>query len=186
MNKISSAQIDLMRDSAKSMPAFASPTTVLSARVWHCKYKTLGPLAELTNLEELEIATVPDASLDFLLPLKKLRFLSILHLPKVTNIDQIAELTELENLSLRTLPSWDSSSKKSVLDSLQPLSNLKKLKHLELSGIIPADKSLAGVSALPLLQTLLVMPFAIEEKAAILARGVEERGAPMSSFHVKR
>jgi len=57
--------LELMRDPSRTFPTVAEPELVLSARVWHCKYKGLSPLAQLRNLEELVIAGFPDDSFEF-------------------------------------------------------------------------------------------------------------------------
>jgi hypothetical protein len=58
--------LDLMRDTARRFLSVADPELIRSARIWHCKYKSLVPLGALHNLEELVIATFPDESLEFL------------------------------------------------------------------------------------------------------------------------
>jgi len=55
------------------------PLNIRTAKIWHCNYQTLAPVAELVNLETLVIATFPDNCLDFLSELTQLRFLSIMH-----------------------------------------------------------------------------------------------------------
>ncbi len=74
--------LDLMRETASvfSVPEQAENVTAL--RIWHCKYKSLKALSVFKNLEELMIAGYPDSSLEVLQSLKKLKFLSILHMPK--------------------------------------------------------------------------------------------------------
>jgi hypothetical protein len=138
--------IDFLRNKAKTFPVIESPDGVTSLRVWHCKYATVSPVAGLRELETLVIASFPDPSLDMLGALHKLRYLSILHLPRVTTLGPLERLQRLETLSLATLPSWDSTSKKQVVDSLAPLTKLAGLKHLELFGVVPADRSLAALN----------------------------------------
>ena len=139
---MSGVHLELMRDPSRTFPQVADPDSVRSARIWFCKYKSLAPLAELSNLEELVIANFPDESFEFLGRLEKLRFLSVVHMPKICNIAPLAELTQLTSLSLSTLPSWDSSRKTTTIESLEPLSAIPALAHLELFGICPPDKSL--------------------------------------------
>lgn len=52
--------LELMRDPSRTFPTVAEPESVLSAKVWHCKYKSLFPMAQLRNLEELVIAGFPE------------------------------------------------------------------------------------------------------------------------------
>ncbi|SRR6266496_4622428 len=137
--------IDLNRDKAKSLPSISNPETIESLRVWFCNYKTLEPLSEFRNLRTLAIAGYPDTTLNVLRKLKNLNYLRILHLPKVSDLSPLAELESLESLSLATLPSWDASGKKTIVESVEPISKLPKLKHLELFGVVSKDKSLSAI-----------------------------------------
>lgn len=49
-----------MRDPAKVLALPLKPHEVRSAKIWHCKYRTLEALAALRKLEELVIATFLD------------------------------------------------------------------------------------------------------------------------------
>jgi hypothetical protein len=146
-------QIELMRDPARDLAPIAQPDAVRTARLWHCKYRSLSGLATLTGLEGLAIATWPDDSLSTLAGLKHLRYLSIVHLPKVSDLGPLRELESLESLALATLPSWDSSSRRTEVESLGPLASLHQLRHVELLGVVPADKSLEPLVNLSSLQT---------------------------------
>ncbi len=137
--------LDLMRDKAKQMSAIADFTAVTSLRVWHCAYRTLEPLAAFSNLRSLTIATIPDASLEFLSLLAKLRYLRVVHLPKVTDLGPLTRLAGLQSLSLETLPSWDASGKRTVIESLEPISTIDCLEHLSLLGVVPNDRSLSVI-----------------------------------------
>lgn len=137
--------IDLMRDVATTFPELERKSEVRSLRVWHCKYKSLKAIEDFINLEELVIASVPDKSLSFLLPLQKLRYISILHMPKVTSITELSNLRGVESLSLATSPAWDAAKKCTIVDSLSPISKIDALKHVELLGVCPPDKVLAAL-----------------------------------------
>jgi len=145
--------IDLMRDSATAFPQLEKKENIRSLRVWHCKYKNLKEVALLQNLEELMIASFPDKSLDIFLSLGKLRYLSILHLPKVSDLAALSALPNIETLSLSTSPAWDAAKKCTIVESLEPIASLKSLKHLELFGVCPASKSLASLEQCKSLQT---------------------------------
>ena len=145
--------LELMRDPARKFPLVADPESVRSAKIWHCKYKSLEPLGELRNLEELVIATFPDESFEFLGKLEKLRFLSVVHMPKISDIAPLAKLSKLTSLSLSTLPSWDASKKTTIIQSLEPLTAIPELAHLELFGICPPDQSLVPLEKCKHLQT---------------------------------
>lgn len=137
-----SMRLELVRDAAKSFPVAEKPSETTSLCVWHCKYKTLAPLAEFKNLQELKIATFPDESFECLSSLSRLEWLSVLHLPKVKNLEALSRIKSLRFLALETLPSWDASRKRTVVESIAALSKLPKLEHISLLGIVPTDMSL--------------------------------------------
>lgn len=145
--------LELMRDPARAFPPVTDPESLRSARIWHCKYASLARLGELRNLEALVIAGLPDASLDFVGGLEKLRFLKIVHLPKISDISALSGLRQLTSLSLATLPGWDASGKTTTIASLEPLAALPELAHLELFGICAPDKSLAALEQCKRLRT---------------------------------
>lgn len=155
--------LDLIRDPARKFPSVADPELVRSARIWHCKYKSLVPLGALHNLEELVIATFPDESFEFLGKLSELRFLQILHMPKICDISPLSRLQRLTTLSLSTLPSWDASRKTTTVHSLDPLAHLPQLTHLELLGVCPPDKSLLSLERCKHLQTTRVSQYPRDE-----------------------
>lgn len=130
-----------MRDGAREFPEVPDPEAVTSARVWHCKYRTLAPLAALVNLRALSIATYPDASLELLASLEALEELEIMHLPAIRDLDPLSALKGLRRLRLATLPSWDSSGKVTEVVSLAPIAELPVLEELELFGVVPPDRT---------------------------------------------
>src|SRR4051794_38881196 len=138
-----------MRDVARVLPMPVEPDAVHTLRVWHCKYRTLAPIAAMRNLTGLDIATYPDDSLDVLREVRTLRYLSVMHLPRVSDLRALSDLPELMTLRLRTLPSWDASSKKTRVASLTPLEDLPNLKHLELFSVTPDDDSLLALADHP-------------------------------------
>lgn len=146
--------LELMRDNAKTFPAPDEPTLVESVRVWHCGYRSLGPLGSMVNLAGADIASFPDDSFDVLGRAEKLRYLSVVHLPKVADLTALAKLKALETVRLHTLPSWDTSAKRTHVASLTPLLQLPKLKSLELFGVVPDDESLLPLAAHPALKSV--------------------------------
>lgn len=88
--------LELMRDNAKTFPAPDEPTLVESVRVWHCGYRSLGPLGSMVNLAGADIASFPDDSFDVLARAEKLRYLSVVHLPKVADLTALAKFKALE------------------------------------------------------------------------------------------
>lgn len=145
--------LDLLRDPATKLSTLEHPLELRSMRVWHCKYKSLRALADLSNLEVLVIGSLPDDSLEFLTSLKKLRYLKILHAPAVRCLGPLTDLSTLESLSLATSPAWDSAGKCLTVPTLEPLTKIASLKHLELFGVCASDKSLAVLEQCKNLQT---------------------------------
>ena len=156
-------QIKFMRSPEREMPVVAAAGDVTSMIVWHCKFATLRSLASFTNLRALKIATYPDASLEPLLGLNHLEWLSVVHLPKVNDLEPLTMLSKLVSLELATLPSWDASRKRQVVKSLHPLGRIPRLAHLALFGVIPEDKSLAPLEAISSLRTARVSGYPAKE-----------------------
>ncbi|MDO3624509.1 hypothetical protein Q3O98_25920 [Ralstonia pseudosolanacearum] len=157
------AFVDLMRDKAGSFPDVPAADSVRALRIWHCKYKSLAKVGTFHNLEELVIASFPDDSFAALEGARKLRYLSVLHMPKINNLAPLANLSELETLSLATSPTWDASGKCTVVESLEPLANLHNLKHLELFGVRPQDASLAALERCKSLESVRLSQYPKEE-----------------------
>lgn len=141
--------LELTRSPSKNFPRFTDPRVLRSLVIWHCKYASLRPIGQCLMLDTLVIATFPDAALDFLSGLAQLRYLQILHLPRVHDLSPLAGLRSLEVLSLETLPSWDASGKVTTVDSLEPIARLPKLRHLQLFGVRSALKSLTELEGCP-------------------------------------
>jgi hypothetical protein len=145
------AHLDLMRDAAKEFPVVPNPLGYASARVWHCKYRTMVALTSFANLVRLNVATWPDETLNPLQGLTRLEWLSIFHLPRVTDLSPLSALTQLRHLELGTLPSWDSSGRVTIVQSLAPIAQLPNLETLHLFGVCPPDRrvdALIGISSL--------------------------------------
>lgn len=144
--------LELMRDSAAKFPSTFDTGNVQSARIWNCKYKSLQGLEMLENLEILVIASFPEKSFEILATLGKLKYLSVLHLPKVTSLEPLRALKRLESLSLATSPAWDAKGQLTTVASLEPIACLPALQHLELFGVCPPTRSplelLAGCAVL--------------------------------------
>jgi len=137
-----SDHLELMRDVGKEFPTIQEPELYRSARIWHCKYRSLQPLRLFAGLVKLEIATFPDASLEVLSPIRGLQLLHIVHLPGVSSLEPLAALVKLRKVSLETLPSWDSSNRVTTVESLRPLASLPALEELELFGVVPVSKDI--------------------------------------------
>jgi len=137
--------VEFMRDQARELALIPDPLSVESLKIWHCKYKTLAPIAACRNLHALTIASYPDETLDLLVSLRDLKSLHILHLPKVSDLTPLRQLSALVSLSLETSPGWDASRKQTQVLSLEPLASLPQLQHLQLFGVVPPDKSLSAL-----------------------------------------
>jgi len=171
--------IELMRDAARQMPVIPNADQVTSLVIWHCKYESLASLSAFPNLTALKIANYPEDSLKPLEKLKQLEWLSILHLPEVKDLAPLAKLRSLVSLELATLPSWDSSGKRQLINSLQPLTKLPRLAFLALLGVVPEDLSLAKLDECRALSTVRVSGYLSgETKRYYAASGVENAHVP--------
>lgn len=144
--------LDLVRPDGKTFPVVGAPQNVRSARLWNCKFPA-SPVGQFRNLEGLEILALRDSSLEFIGELRSLRYLRITDMPKVRDLEPLGQLTSIEVLRLHTLPSWDSSGKRTVVSSLDPIAALPALRHLELFSIVPPDRSLATLERCNALMT---------------------------------
>lgn len=153
MNIHATNHLELMRDSSKVFPDVGDKSAIRTARIWHCGYRSLMPISDMTNVEELVIGTFPDASLDVMGKMSRLRYLRIVHMPKITNLAVFEHLANLEVLSLSTSPSWDAAGKRTIVDALMPIGKLPKLRQLELFGVCPPDNSLRDLLLSPKLET---------------------------------
>lgn len=160
--------LDLRRDTAKTFPKLADPESFTSLRVWHCKYRTLSPIKQLTNLRRVEIAGMPDDSLQVLASLKKLEWLSIRHLPRVRSLGPLAELTALKYLELRSTVDANQASPRTLVDSLLPLSRLPELVHLTLVEIGAFGEPLTVLERCRSLRSITVEGFPATDIRALL------------------
>jgi len=175
--------MDLIRDRATTFPEVKNKEKLSRMRVWHCKYKTLQPIAEFHNLEELVVATFPDKTLRPIVSLRKLRYLRIVHMPKIASLHELSELEGLESLALETSPSWDASRRCTIVESLEPIAAITGLKHLELFGVCPPDKSLAALEKLKTLQSARFSQYPQTEVERFYRNtGVINEYIPRSSF----
>jgi hypothetical protein len=174
--------VEFMRSTEKQMPAVAEPLKVQSLTVWHCKFKTLAPLASFRNLTRLSIAGFPDESFEQIATLSNLRELSILHFPRVRSLSPLTHLVRLTALSLESLPSWDSSGKQLVVESLSPLAELPSLVHLQLFGVVPPERSLAALEASASLKSARFQGYpAAEAERFYLGKGVTNASYPFAA-----
>lgn len=133
-----------MREVATDFPVIDTKNEVTSLRIWHCKYRTLEGIRQFPNLRTLVVATWPNESLSILSDIG-LEYLRIVHLPKIHDLAPLKDLQRLRALSLQTLPGWDASGKVQQVESLEPISQLSSLEHLELFGVVSIDNSLSAI-----------------------------------------
>jgi hypothetical protein len=171
--------LEFMRIAERQMPAVAEPLEVKSLTVWHCKFKTLAPLASFRNVTRLTIAGFPDESFEQISMLSNLKELRILHFPRARSLAPLKHLVQLFALSLESLPSWDTSRRQLVVESLDPLAELPSLTHLQLFGVVPPDRSLAVLEANSSLKSARFQGYpAAEAELFFLAKGVKNASYP--------
>jgi hypothetical protein len=170
--------VDLLWDEDNAFPTGSLPAKVTSLKVWYCKYQTLEALRTFIDLRTLAIASFPDDSFEAIGALKQLESLQVLHFPRVSSLEPLRGLSKLRSLSLESLPSWDSSSKRLVVDSLAPLADLPNLEVLRLLGVVPQNQSLAPLEKSKSLRVARFHGYAASEKERFFqSSGVEsERG----------
>ncbi len=172
-----------MREKSRDFPEVSEPASVRTLRIWHCKYRTLAPVARLVRVEGAELATFPDQTLEPLGGLTALRYLHVLHLPGVGDLSPLANLTSLATLRLATLPSWDASGRTQLVQSLAPLASLPNLRHVELFGVVPRDGSLAPLERCQSLISARVSKFPKEETDRFYAAiAISDDFAPAADF----
>ena len=175
--------LEQMRVKNKSFPQVAFPLEVRSARIWHCNFKSLEEISALQNLETLVVATWPDISFMPLASLKRLKYLSVLHFPKAAELLPIAGLNLLETLCLSSLPSWDASGKTLLVNSLEPVAQLRSLKHLELCGVRTPDRTLPlGMKSKALQSAKFFKYRKSEVEKFYAATGASDAFAPQPAF----
>lgn len=169
----------LMWDGSKEFPTLADPLSITDLRVWFCKYRTLEPIGQLTNLRTLVIAGYPDADFGPLAHLTSLTYLSVLDFRQVADLEPLRAFSALQTLRLHSPPSWDSSSRVIEVGSLAPIASLPSLEHLELFGVRPVSESLAELEIAPRLRSLRVSKYPKDEVARFRsATGVDDAFAP--------
>lgn len=152
-----------MRDKARDMPIAEDPAAVTALRVWHCNYSSLAALRHYSNLRTLVVATYPDPDLEPIVGLEQLEYVSLLHLPNVTDLAPLSKVRRLRTVRLATLPSWDASGTVTIVKSLKPLAGLPHLAHIELFGVRPEVNSLRDLEVAPSLVSVRVSKFPTTE-----------------------
>jgi hypothetical protein len=141
-------KLELLREKARDFPKIENPLDFTEIKIWHCRYHSLNQLSDFKNVESIEVATYPDASLEFIGELSQVKSLKIIHLPRIHDISPLSKLKSLERLYLAVLPSWD---KLQHIASLNPLRGLMNLRSLSLHGIGVDDGCLKPLLSCPVL-----------------------------------
>jgi hypothetical protein len=169
------AHLELTGDTSSRFPDMPVPDRFFSARIMHCSYRTLAPLVTFTNLIHLEIAAYPDETLEPIGHLTQLEELSILHLPRVTDLSPLASLPNLHRLDLMTSPSLESPGNLMEVTSLAPLCALPNLEEVNLLGVRPPDQRVDDLLKCPALRIATITGYPELEierlKEALSARG---------------
>lgn len=138
--KVNAMHLELIRDKSRAFPSVEEGDKLTSITIWHCAYNDLSPVGGLLNLTRIKVAGYPNDNLNCISQLPNLEYLSLLHLPNITDLSPIGACKKLRVLRLHTLPSWDSSGKRTFVDSLAPIAGLPQLQDLELFGVCPITK----------------------------------------------
>jgi hypothetical protein len=133
-------EASVMRDKTGDEIEKISPD-VYHLTIWYSKVKDWNILRSFKNLQLLKIAGYDGDSIEPITALKNLESLHLLHFPKLASISGIEELKNLKELWLHSLPSWDASNKKLVIDSFNPLKQLKHLTVVNIVGVNTRDGS---------------------------------------------
>jgi hypothetical protein len=141
-------KLELINEKAKNFPKIENPLDFNEIRIWYCNYRSLSLLSDFQNLENIEILGYPDSSLELIGRLSNVKYLRIMHMPRVNDLSPLSNLKLLERLELAVLFSWN---RQQHIKSLQPLNKLSNLQIVELHGVYPDDGSLQSLLSCPLL-----------------------------------
>ncbi|MFE7845723.1 hypothetical protein ACFUTX_11105 [Microbacterium sp. NPDC057407] len=140
-------------------------------------------LERFKSVRTLVIASYPEEDLTPVQGLTQLEYLSVTHLPKVSDLAPLDALSALRTLRLATLPSWDSYGRVTSIRSLRPLAHMPALKHLELFGVVPEDRSLSPLEGSGTLRSVRVSKYPGEEVQRFRnVTSIEDAWAPKPSI----
>jgi hypothetical protein len=136
--------------------------------VWKLDTDDIRGLSSLRHLESLGVYHASKLkSLSGLDSLHSLKHIFFYHIPNVRSLEPISGLKNLEEIVLEQ--SW-ATNKPLRFESLRPLSNLRRLKCVDLRGVQVEDGSLAPLTALPALRYLFPGTYASDiNELALLA-----------------
>jgi hypothetical protein len=175
--------LDLIQRPGTAFPPIRRPALVTAMRVMHVRYASLEPLSGFPNLRELSIIALPGPDLEFLRACPQLQYLRICHMPQVASLEPLEALERLVTLSLTVAPSAAPSRRWHRVASLSPIARLPALRHLDLLGVVPPERSLRPLEACPGLVTALFQGYPRSEEDRFHAKtGVVQRRTPPASF----
>lgn len=131
-------QIDLVRTDQAAFNEACLNRIARSARVWICRVRDWSALSRLGNLQHLSICNFKNADLSLLGKLKQLRRLELRDVPQMTDLNVFGQLAKLEFLELQipmTSAIFNGKGNNCFIESLAPLTRLRRLKSLTLTGV---------------------------------------------------
>ncbi|MGJ4927433.1 hypothetical protein ACQR1I_19475 [Bradyrhizobium sp. HKCCYLS2038] len=146
--------VAFVKDKSPAFPGIDNPDGITALKIWNFGFRSFSFLPSFSNLKQLAILAYPDAVFDPISQCQQLESVSICHFPGVCDLAPLGRLPNLTALSLATLPSWDASGKVQTVESLAPLAGLESLRHLELLGVCPDDRSLRPLQSCKTLKSL--------------------------------
>jgi hypothetical protein len=115
----------------------------------------------------------------FVVTLRGLVHLQMIHFPHVHNLEALRNLVHLEELRIETLPSWDVSGKVQAVASFRPLATLERLRTLGLAGVLAEDRDLSPIGELQALRELWIGNLYPQEQYARLAGALPQARSPL-------
>jgi len=114
---------------------------------------SISALTALTNVEELYLVNLSSDNISLLSSLVKMKRLSLVRMPLISNISAVQNMNNLEYFYLSGIR-YGSSSSRSLVSDLSPLSNLTSLEVIHLY-----HASVSDISPINLLQNLVHVDF---------------------------
>jgi hypothetical protein len=104
---------------------------VTELRIFERKIEDVNFLKDFRKIENLYLGYIKTENLNFIKNLNTIEKLVLYGVNSIQDISPIADLENLKELEMTTIAGWDGSGKKIHYETLQPLTNLKKLESLK-------------------------------------------------------
>lgn len=137
-------------DTAKQYAIVAKLQHLDFLRIDFCGKHRLQEIGRHSHVKALELNVFHPESLEGLESFAALEYLFIVHAPKITSFAPLASLAQLKGLLVTTPPSWDASRRTIRIQTIAPLSNLRQLEQLSLTGVEPTTDGLQPLHELTL------------------------------------